>query len=299
MEDDEIELEVFRADTRASRGITAAHIAASATAYDPANAPAGICLGHPKDDTPAFGRVKAFRAEGSSLFARIPVKPDLVEGVKADQLLNRSLAFFSPNHEANPRPGTYYPRHLGFLGASAPGIPGMAPLTKALAFSADDKLEAIGDPAEAIVFEATPTPVISFRAEQESTVTDKKEPTAAELAERESRLREQETQFAARQREAASTANAGIVDALVAGGKLLPKDRDRTLFVFNALAGTDHEGKALEFATARKFRRRPRSPSFSGRASSSSRSAAASRRPTSSPPRTRTIPARSPPPPAS
>lgn len=233
---DEIELEVFRADTRASRGITSADIAEAASIYDPANAPAGICLGHPKSDTPAFGRVKSFRADGASLFATIPVQPELIDGVKKETLLNRSLAFFSRNHEANPRPGKLYPRHLGFLGASAPGIPGMKPLIKALAFTAEDDggIEVIGEPAEAVIFEPAPTPVFIAR---ESTVEPKPaaEPTADQLKADREQLEKDRLAFEAEQSKAHETANAGIVDGLVAGGKLLPKDRDNVLLVFNAL----------------------------------------------------------------
>jgi hypothetical protein len=174
----EVELEVFRAGTKASRGITSADIAAAATAYDPDKAPAAICIGHPTSNTPAYGVIAALRADGDRLFATLKdVKDKVVDGIKKGDLLNRSMAFFDKDHESNPVPGTLYPRHLGFLGASAPGIPGLKSIKKALAFSADDELEVDGDPAPGIVFESRREPTPTFTVTEESTVAN--EPTAA------------------------------------------------------------------------------------------------------------------------
>lgn len=57
------------------------------------------------------------------------------------------------------------------------------------------------------------------------------------------RLRTDRLAFEAEQRTARETANASIVDTLVAGGKLLPKDADRAKLIFNAL-----DPAPLEFA---------------------------------------------------
>lgn len=256
---DEVELEIFRADTRASRGITASDIAEAAASYDPETAPAALCKGHPASDTPAFGTIKSLRADGSTLFATFPVKPELVEEVKAERLLNRSAAFFPRNHEANPKPGKFYFRHLGFLGASAPGIPGMAPLKKALAFDADGHLEATEAPADAWIEPADPTPVISFRAKEEPRTVERTPEQIAEderLAAERTRLEEAQNAFNARVEEARKASNASLVDGLVASGKVLPKDAPRLKLVFNAIAdeplefaaGEDKKSPAAELA---------------------------------------------------
>lgn len=244
----EVELEVFRADEKASRGITSADIAAAASAYDPDKAPAAICIGHPKSDTPAYGVISSLRAEGNRLFATLKdVKDKVVEGIKKGDLLNRSMAFFSKDHEANPVPGVLYPRHLGFLGASAPGIPGLKNIKKALAFSAEDELEVDGDPAPAVVFEAARNPTPTFTVTEESTVTTEK--TADELkAERETLDRERR-EFEAERETARKGANKSLVDGLVAAGRVLPADADRLATVFNALAP-----EPLEFEAGKEKR---------------------------------------------
>jgi hypothetical protein len=244
---EEVEIEVFRADPRASRGITADILASIATEFDGNGDPVPICIGHPTSNAPGYGEVKAFRAEGPSLFATLAGKFDkIVEGVKDGSILNRSMAFWPAGHSSNPKPGRIWPRHLGFLGASTPGIPNMPRLDKALAFSAeDDNIETTGDPAPAVIEDAAPTPVIHFQAPQEP--DPMAEPTAEEIAESRRQLEADQLAFAARQRETRATANAGIVDSLVAAGKVLPKDKDRVLFVFNALGDKDHEDKAFEF----------------------------------------------------
>jgi hypothetical protein len=160
---EEVEIEVFRADPRASRGVTADMLAQIANEFDTSN-PVPICIGHPKSNAPAFGEVKAFRAEGASLFGTLAGKFDkIVDGIKDGSILNRSMAFWPAGHTSNPKPGKIWPRHLGFLGASTPGIPNMPRLDKALAFSADeDAIEAIGDPAPAVIFDAARYPHHSF-----------------------------------------------------------------------------------------------------------------------------------------
>jgi hypothetical protein len=244
----EVELEVFRAGGKASRGITSADIAAAANAYDPAKAPAAICIGHPKSDSPAYGIIAKLRADGDRLFATLKdVKDKVVEGIKSGDLLNRSMAFFGKDHEANPVPGVLYPRHLGFLGASAPGIPGLSNIKKALAFSAEDELEVDGDPAPAVVFEAKRNPTPTFNVTEESTVAN--EPTAEQIAADRAKLDEDRATFEAEREEARKSGNKALVDGLVAAGKVLPKDADRLGTIFNAL-----DAEPLEFEAGKEKR---------------------------------------------
>jgi hypothetical protein len=244
-----IELEVFRADEKASRGITSADIAAAAKAYDPDKAPAAICIGHPKNDTPAYGVIDKLRADGNRLFATLKdVKDKVVSGIKGGDLLNRSMAFFGKDHEANPVPGVFYPRHLGFIGASAPGIPGLTNLKKALAFSAEDDLEVDGDPAPAIILEQRREPTPTFSVHEESTV-DPNQPTAEQLAERERKLKTDETAFAARVEEQRKTGNKTLVDGLVTAGRVTPAEADKLAHIFNAL-----DAEPLEFEAGKEKR---------------------------------------------
>jgi hypothetical protein len=254
----EIELEVFRADTRASRGITSTDIADLAAAYNADENPVAAVIGHPKDDTPAHGVISAFRAEGNKLFATLKdVSEELVDSIKSSKIINRSMAFFGKDHEANPTPGKLAPRHLGFLGGSAPGIPGMSSLKKALSFSAeDDIIIADGAPSDAIIFEAA-TPVVSVQEEQKLMSEKTQEQLDAEfkaredaIAERERQAEEREKQFAADAEKAHNAAAAARVDSLVATGKVLPANRDDLVKVFSALKGDELEFSADDKSTA-------------------------------------------------
>lgn len=130
----------FRAGTRADTSgaqvtITAADLAASAAAYDPAVRPAPLVVGHPKIEDPAFGWVGKVEADGDTL----RVVPERVEAAFA-QLVNDgrypqvSACFYRPDAPGNPAPGTWYLRHIGFLGAHPPAVDGLPPVQ----FAADD-----------------------------------------------------------------------------------------------------------------------------------------------------------------
>lgn len=150
-------IEAFRGGTKASRGITAAQLAEVAEDDFDAN-PRGLCFGHPKNDDPAAGRITGAKVEGNSLMVKVTDLADkAIDGIKSGAWLNRSAAFFDPHHEANPRPGKWTLRHVGLLGAAAPGIPGMQPLKQAFSFDADGGLLADGDPADAVIYAPAPT----------------------------------------------------------------------------------------------------------------------------------------------
>lgn len=126
-------IEVFKAGKhRAMDGreyeFSEADVAAIAAAYDPALAPAPHVLGHPKADAPAWGWAKGLIAEGGTLFAESEqVDEDFAAGVEAGRYRNRSASFYAPNDARNPKPGSWYLRHIGWLGAQAPAVKGLAP----------------------------------------------------------------------------------------------------------------------------------------------------------------------------
>lgn len=103
-------------------------VAGIARAYDPALHEAPIVVGHPKADAPAYGWVKSLRAEGAELFAEPDqVEPAFAEMVRAGRFKRISASFYPPNAAANPVPGTYYLKHVGFLGAQPPAVKGLKP----------------------------------------------------------------------------------------------------------------------------------------------------------------------------
>lgn len=137
-------LEVFYAGTHVdSRGrkvtITRSELEASAAAYDPAVFAAPLVIGHPTMDAPAFGHMGKLAVNDSArLIAsdHTDVHPEFAALVADKRYPKWSISFFQPEHPSNPKPGVYYPRHLGFLGAAAPALPGLKHV--AASFAADD-----------------------------------------------------------------------------------------------------------------------------------------------------------------
>lgn len=106
--------------------------------YDPAVHEAPLVVGHPRDNGPAFGWVQAVEHDAErGLYARPhQVNADFADMVQAGQFKKVSASLYTPEHPNNPKPGSYYLRHIGFLGAQPPAIKGLEPI----AFSDDDGL---------------------------------------------------------------------------------------------------------------------------------------------------------------
>ena len=127
-------IEVFRAGsftdmTGSKQTITAESLAQIAGNYDPENHPAPVVIGHPETDAPAFGWVDQLYVEGDVLKATIrEAAPEFVDMVKAGRYKRVSISLFLPSSTANPVPGEMYVRHVGFLGAQAPAVPGLKPV---------------------------------------------------------------------------------------------------------------------------------------------------------------------------
>lgn len=124
-------IEIFRpGDHTPSSGIplsfTEADVAATAAAYDPVNHEAPLVVGHPRMDAPAYGWVKSLQfADGVLSAVPDEVEPEFAEMVNAGRFKRVSAAFYAPNSPGNPKPGVYYLRHVGFLGAHPPAIKGL------------------------------------------------------------------------------------------------------------------------------------------------------------------------------
>ena len=114
-------------------------MAAAVRAYDAVRHPAPVVRGHPDDDRPVLGRILALRQDGSRLFATLSeMTADFLAEFSAGRWLNRSMAFWHPQHPSNPVPGVYYAKHLGMLGAAQPAIPGMDPMQFMAAMGFDE-----------------------------------------------------------------------------------------------------------------------------------------------------------------
>ena len=106
--------------------ITADDLKASAAAYNPELHEAPIVIGHPTGEAPAYGWIESFAVQGDDFIANpTQVNPDFAELNNSGAFKKRSMSFYHPENKANPAPGVWYPRHLGFLGAQPPAVKGL------------------------------------------------------------------------------------------------------------------------------------------------------------------------------
>lgn len=127
-------IEVFRSGTFKPMGgeaqtITEANLREIASSYDQEISPAPVVIGHPETDAPAFGWVEHLYVEGGILKATLQdTAAEFADMVKGGRYKRVSILLFLPGSSANPKPGKFYLKHVGFLGATAPAVPGLKPV---------------------------------------------------------------------------------------------------------------------------------------------------------------------------
>lgn len=221
---------------------------ATAEAYDPAQFRAPLVVGHPALNDPAYGWVASVRLDGDRLIAEPErVEPQFAALVNGGQFPKISASFFHPSARENPKPGTWYLRHVGFLGAAAPGVPGLKEAHFAAAGEGVVVIE-FASPALAITPQeplmGQKTPETADFAAQQAALDQR----AADLAAREQALKDKEQ--AARQADIVAFAA-----QLVTEGRVLPRDEsalvafmgqvdDRGTVAFAAPDGTKNQTPA-------------------------------------------------------
>ncbi|NMG46416.1 hypothetical protein GPA22_22110 [Aromatoleum toluvorans] len=125
-------IEIFKAGTHVSSDgqaltFTANDIKAIADGYRPEVREAPLVEGHPPMNAPSYGWVaKLMATPAGQLLMRVKqVEAAFAERVKAGRFKKRSAAFYPLDATGNPTPGQFYLRHVGFLGAHQPALPGM------------------------------------------------------------------------------------------------------------------------------------------------------------------------------
>lgn len=127
-------IEVFRVGTFSDMSGTKQTIgrqtlASIAASYNAEDNPAPVVIGHPETDAPAFGWVDRLFVENDVLKATVrDVVPEFADAVKAGRYKRVSISLFTPDSTANPTPGDFHLRHVGFLGAQAPAVSGLKPV---------------------------------------------------------------------------------------------------------------------------------------------------------------------------
>jgi len=122
--------------------------------YDPDLHAAPLVIGHPKTDDPAFAWADAFTIErqgdGERLVASLSdVHPEIDRAVQDGRFRKVSLSLFAPKAPNNPTPGHHYPKHIGLLGAAAPAVSGLKPVTEAAFARDEDVVITLGAPPAA------------------------------------------------------------------------------------------------------------------------------------------------------
>lgn len=127
--------EIFIAGTRADNSgktitITPDDLNTIAQGYNPSFHEAPIVIGHPDDNAPAYGWVKSLSVKGDKLYAEFGEMDEGFVGlVKSGRYKKLSASFYPPNHPSNPKPESWYLRHIGFLGALPPAVKGLSPVS--------------------------------------------------------------------------------------------------------------------------------------------------------------------------
>lgn len=219
---------------------TAADFAAVAAAYDPALDAAPIVVGHPALDDPAYGWVASLAVEDDRLVA-LPkdVEPTFAEIVRAGRFKPVSASFYPPEHPANPKPGGWYLKHVGFLGAHKPAIKGLRPAQFAdpagavtINFSADPGAADLAAPGGVSPTTEEDTPMPENNLAQRETALEARE---RELQEREAGLARREEADRKKAAEARHAANVSFAEGLVQDAKLAPTGRGLVIGLLDQL----------------------------------------------------------------
>ena len=125
--------QIFRTGTHSamsgkSLSFSRLDIDTTAGVYCPIRRVAPLVLGHPQDNKPVFGEVTKVFSKGDNLYCLAEVSDDLIGLVKNGHYKHVSAAFYSPTEPSNPVFGSWYLRHVGFLGGCPPAIKSLAPL---------------------------------------------------------------------------------------------------------------------------------------------------------------------------
>lgn len=203
---------------------TAADLQAIADSYDASKDPAPLVVGHPRLDHPAYGWVGKLEVEGDALVARADqVEPSFAETVNAGRYRKISAQFYPPEHSANPVPGQYYLKHVGFLGAHAPAVKGLGTVS----LGAGD----VGD---------------LFTIEQENVMATADKDKEASFAEQQSALDTRAKDLDAREakiaqaaRDARHEAAVSFAEGMIKDAKLAPAGKPLLVGVLDALGDGD------------------------------------------------------------
>jgi hypothetical protein len=285
-------IQIFKVGTHtpmqgAALSFSESDLAATAAAYDPALHEAPLVIGHPSANGPAHGWVQSLGVAGGALEA-VPhqVDPDFAEQVRKGSYKKISASFYEPTSPNNPKPGVYYLRHVGFLGALPPAVKGLRPVSFAETESGviefgdfDDRVNAglwrglrewiiakFGMDAADQALPGWSVDAIQESAAQPEAVDEAQEVTQfsetttevqvspeeraaleAENAQLKQQLAERDAREAAAKAEERRKTNADFTEGLIAKGILAPKHKDTVVALLDVAAAPDAGGQVVSF----------------------------------------------------
>lgn len=255
-------IEIFKAGKRTdAQGveitITPTELQQAVAAYDPAFHESPVVIGHPKDNHPAYAWVKRLQLDGDVLKAELDqIDPDFAEMVEKGRYKKVSASFYLANSPSNPKQGSLYLRHVGFLGAMPPAVKGL-------------KNPVFNEQEEGVVEFEEPR-LIDLSTNQQGEKMDKDQQIqalqaqldAANAAKAEAEAAKAKAQSEANQLKADKAAaeeakavaeleatkadNAAFCEKLIADGKLAPVAKEGAITLLNAIA-TQTAGYQVEF----------------------------------------------------
>ena len=248
-------IEIFAAGSRMAddgtvHTITETDLAATAAAYDPALHEAPHVVGHPKHNAPAYGWISRLDVQDGVL--RIAenkqVEPQFAELVDTGRVKKRSTSFYAPDDPSNPKPGIWYVRHVGWLGAQPPAVKGLKDVQfsegdagSAVCFSEpvttqepDDMSKELQEQLAKAQAEATAAKEEAAKAKAEADTARKAEADAKQKA----------ANFAEKARADRKAGFVSFAESQVTAGRLLPKDKEMAVATLEALA----DAKPVEFS---------------------------------------------------
>ncbi len=240
--------EVFRAGSYPQRDVSEAEVQALVENYEPTWRDAPVVVGHPKNDSPAYGWVSALKRSGAVLLAQFRnLVPEFVQAVRDGRYEKRSIKLVETDR------GLYL-GHVGFLGGVAPAVPGLAPVQ----FNNDEGVEYEFEPTEEVnmsdqqtTMGLTPELQAALDRQRDAMRTEFAEQLAAKESEFATKLETKNAEFAQRlgvERAARERAEIDAdLDRREQAGTLAPALRKAGLAEF-MLSLDDSKGDAIEFA---------------------------------------------------
>lgn len=255
-------IEIFKAGKRKDANgvevnITTADLQQAVESYNIEYHEAPAVIGHPKHNHPAYAWVKRLELEGDTLKAEFDqIDPEFAEMVETGRFKKVSASFYLANSPNNPKQGSLYLRHVGFLGAMPPAVKGLKnpefndsdegvvefeePLHLSLStpqgenqMDKDKQIEELQ--AKLAAAESAKAEAEQAKATAESEANQlKADKAAAEEAKAQAEL------------EATKAENVAFCEKLISEGKLAPVAKDAALNLLNCSA-TTAAGRIVEF----------------------------------------------------